>query len=272
MSQLLELLATELERPRSVTAQVMRHIIEAHGVAREDIGPFLVNELPGLEDYEADLVLSPLFTPTLSDQAAVAGRLGGESVPTSEWPALVRALSARPTRAQLITDDGLRHAVPLPEVIIERYLHRLRLDGRIPDSLLSWLRDHVAPDVLPVLLAVARRAVWESDDRRKLLEQFLRAAAIDSDNLARDAAELLKLVETYRPAGVAELLGLIPHWQDVLRAELNAGTPTRPFFNERVEELHGGGRDQRRPDDVRVAGKRAEADFLQRLQRWLSTP
>src|SRR5512134_3079747 len=181
MSQLQELLAAELERPRSVTGQVVRHITETHGVDRENVGKFLVNVLPRLEDYEADLVLSPLFTPTLSDQAAVASLQGGTSVPISEWPALVRALCDRPTRAQLITDDGQRHAVPLPEVIVERYVHRLRLDGRISESLLAWLRSHVASDVLPLLLAVARRAVWETTGRRELLEQFLHAAVTDSD-------------------------------------------------------------------------------------------
>jgi hypothetical protein len=39
-----------------------------------------------------------------------------------------------------------------------------------------------------------------------------------------------------------------------------------------VEELHGGGRDQRRQDDSRLATKQGELDFLARLQQVLGPP
>src|SRR6187402_1473426 len=71
MSPLLECLARELERPRAVTEQVTKHLTETYEVRREDLGGFLVNELPRLEDYEIDLALAPLFTPTLAEQAVV---------------------------------------------------------------------------------------------------------------------------------------------------------------------------------------------------------
>ena len=75
-------------------------------------------------------------------------------------------------------------------------------------------------------------------------------AAFRSD----DAVALLKLVETYEPVDMAELVARIPQWQQVLRQEINE-SGAKPFFNERVEELHGGGRDQRRGDNSRVAAK-----------------
>ena len=62
MPELLELLAAGLERPREITPQVHGHLTETYGLSRDAIGAFLLNELPALEDYEVDLILSPLFT------------------------------------------------------------------------------------------------------------------------------------------------------------------------------------------------------------------
>ena len=108
MPELLEPLAAELERPRELPAQVIHHLSGTYGIEREAIGPFLVNELPKLEDYEIDLALSPVFTPTLQDQAVFAALLGRESVPTAEWPGLMKQLVARPTRAPRMLALGTR--------------------------------------------------------------------------------------------------------------------------------------------------------------------
>ena len=217
MPELLEPLAAELERPRELPAQVIHHLSGTYGIDREAIGTFLVNELPKLEDYEIDLALSPVFTPTLQDQAVFAALLGQESVPTAEWPGLMKQLVARPTRAQLITEDGQKNSVPLRDVTIERYVHRLRLDATIPGSLFKLL-DHFAPaSDRPLLKAVARRAVWENESRREILTHYLTAVARDEAYRLADVVELLKLAETYQPADMASLLAQIPHWQQVLR-------------------------------------------------------
>ena len=83
-------------------------------------------------------------------------------------------------------------------------------------------------------------------------------------------AELLKLVETYEPADAADLLARVPQWEILLRHEISVASSPKPFFNERVQELHGGGRDQR--GRSAVAPKQAELDFLTRLKTILSQP
>lgn len=267
MSPLLETLAAGLERSRPITTQVARHISEAHAVTRENIGGFLSEELPKLEDYEVDLVLAPLFTPTLQDQAPVAELLGKTSIALSQWPELVQQLVRRPTIAPLVTEDGAAQAVPLREVTIERFVHRLRLDGTMADEVCELIDNLPQASDRAWLKAIARRAIWDRPDRCEILARYLKAtrAAFHRE----DAAALLKLVETYEPANIPELLAQIPHWQQVLRQEINA-PGGKPFFNERVEELHGGGRDQRRPDDRRVTAQLAEQAFLERLQQTLT--
>jgi len=271
VSALLESLARELERPRVVSLQVVDHLVGTYGLNRDAVGPFLLGELPKLEDYEIDLILSPLFTPTLCDQAIFAELLDCDSVPAGQWADLIQSLAARPTRAQFVTEDGQTHSVPLREVTIERYVHRLRLDASIPAPLFKLISHFPSAADRPLLKAIARRAIWENEPRQQILIRYLLSANSSESFVSNDAAGLLKLMETYVPANLNDLIARIPHWQQMLRHEINEGAGTRPFFNERVEELHGGGRDQRRRDNTRLTAKEDELAFLERLQRALAS-
>src|SRR5262249_29810678 len=105
-SDLLETLAVELERPRPLPARVLNYIGQTYGVDQDAIGPFLSDRLFELEDYEVDLILSPVFTPKLADQAVFAGLLDRDSVGSEQWPDLIEQLVRRPTRARLIDNVG----------------------------------------------------------------------------------------------------------------------------------------------------------------------
>ena len=230
MTPLLQLLAAELEKPRPLTPQVIKHLAGTYGVSRDGVAEFLLTQLGALEDYEIDLVLSPAFTPTLSDQAVIAEHLGQQSVPESEWPGLIQSLAVRPTRAALLGEEETPIVVPLREVTIERYVHRLRLQGTIPTPLFTLIRSlplnqtTSGPDPT---LAIARRAVWNTDSRRQILSQFLSRA--DAKSRAADAVALLALVETYEPADREEILRRLPHWQAVLGSTYGS-RPKSNFF------------------------------------------
>jgi hypothetical protein len=267
-ANLLATLAAELERPRQLLPQVLKHLWGTYSLERDAIGAFLVEELPKLEDYEIDLILSPVFTPNLRAQAVFAELLGVEAVPSAEWPALIQQLVVRPTQATLITEDGSAHAIPLREVSVERYVNRLRLGATIPASLFDLISHRAPTEDRPLLKAIARRAIWESHPRRDILGRYLAAALGTEHYHADDIVELLKVAETYEPADTADLLRRIPHWEQVLRHEINLASNPKAFFNERVEELHGGGRDQRRYDDAQP--KQRELVFLARLKQLLT--
>src|SRR5689334_16989116 len=186
LDQLRARLAEELERPRALPAQVVRHLNSAHGLGREEVGAFLDGPIGLLEDYEIDLILSPAFTPGFADQARFAPLLGGDGLSPEALDQLIRGLVARPTVARLETEDGTSHAVPLREVTIERYVRRLRLEGAIPEALHARLRALVpAPDQGPAL-AVARRAAWNAA-RRPLLEHYVERATAAGEWRTEDA-------------------------------------------------------------------------------------
>jgi hypothetical protein len=272
MQRILDVLKAELERSRELPAQVIRYLGSQYEVAREEVGPFLTGELPKLEEYEVDLILSPVFTPTIADQAIFAEALGTASIPLEQWPDLIQQILDQSSHAHLVTEDGQVHAVPLREVTIDRYVNRLRLGATIPEGLFAHIERLNPASERPLLKAVARRAVWENESRRQILVRYLTATETGADAQSRseDILELLKVMETYKPADAAELLGQIPHWEKVLRQESQQASNSKPFFNERVQELHGGDRDQRRGENPRLGGWKRELSFLDRLKRILS--
>ena len=261
---LIEPLATELERPRELKSQVVRYLNGNYSVDEDSVGAFLVHDLPNLEDYEIDLILSPVFTPTLADQAVFAQILGGESIPRERWPAIVSELAARPTRARLITSDRQTHSIPLREVTIERYVNRLRLEATIPQSLWPLIELTSAADH-PLLKAIARRAIWESEGRYNILLRYLTVSIGRNQFDERNVLALLNTVENYKPVDTADMLAHIQQWQEALRKQVEVFGAAKPFFMQQIQEMHGGERDHRQHEIARLAAKQQEFDFLVHL-------
>lgn len=271
MQIFVDAVATELERPRVLLKQVVDHLASHYSVSRDALGAFFTEQLAGLEDYEVDLLFSPLFTPTLAEQAAFSELLDRQTLPASEWPALIRKLEARPTVTQFATEDGVTHSIRLREVSIERFVTRLNLDVVIPDPLGKLLQSLPPAEDRPLLKALARRIVWNKEPRRAVLYRYLLAATSEHFYSRADALLLLRLMESYQPKDAADLLARIPHWQEVIKNEMLTAASPKPFFASRVQELHGGGRDQRHQDNSLISSKQHELEFLSRLQVVLST-
>ncbi len=265
--KLIDAIATELERPREITEQVYKHIAGTYGIERDAIPEFLTQELPKLEDYELDLILSPLFTPKLPDQAVIVKLLGAESIPREDWPVFTHQLAIRPTIAHLMASDRKNYPVPLREISIERFVYRLRLDGTISDTLQQQIRKAPASDH-PMLQAIARRATWEHDGRLEILQRFLRSSLADGSYKLTDVTDLLRISEDYQPADSSALLSKIPGWQRVLEEEINSAGP-KTYFSSAVQQLHSGN-DNRLRDEARMVQKQNELSFLKHLQQILT--
>ena len=267
MEQVHTRLVKELERPRPLTDQVLRHLAAAHGVDRSGAGAFLGAHLASFEDDEYDLTLSSLYTPKLEDQAIFAGLLGANAVPQATVTSWVRELEARPTLGRLLPPDEAILEFPHREVTLERYLFRLRLEATVPGPLERLIQTLPPAADRPVLMAIARRAIWNTEPRREVLLRFLSVSAYDAGEGGdvRDAVALLELMESSEPADIPDILSRIPAWEQVVRAQVTAAGAPSPFFNERVQDLHGGGRDQRSGSMRLQARKQEELEFLERL-------
>src|SRR6185503_6971743 len=113
---------------------------------------------------------------------------------------VIATLAARPTRAVLLGEDQAPIVVQLREVTLERFVHRLRLQGTIPGPIFGQIRAltrgadlQSAPAMTipeqPLLKAIARRAVWNTETRQEILSRFLGRAGEESR--AADAVALL---------------------------------------------------------------------------------
>lgn len=263
-------IAAELERSRPLTSQAADHIASHYGVSRDELGAFLTGRFPSLEEYEADLILSPVFTPSLEDQARVSPLLDRETLSVDFWPELISTLLARPTIAHLITEDGATHEVALPEVVIERFVTRLGLERTLPVRF-QQLLDALPPvHDRPMLKAIARRPVWNESGRAEILFRFLVATTAGDGCSVEEAVQLTQLAETYQPRDIGELLARIPAWQEVLKREISVASNPKPFFSERIHDLHGGGRDQRSTNKTFVGAKKRALAFLSRLESVLA--
>ncbi len=270
MQVFVDAVAAELERPRPLLKQVVDHLASHYSVSRDELGAFFTEQLEQLEDYEIDLLFSPLFTPSLAEQAVFSELLDRQTLPAGEWPVLIRRLEARPTVARLVTEDGATHAIRLREVSLERFVTRLNLDVVVPDPLGKLVHSLPPPEDRALLKALARRIVWNKAPRREILFRYLLASTSEHFYQRNDLLVLLRLMETYQPRDAADLLARIPHWREVLKQEIMAAASPKPFFAARVQELHGGGRDQRHQDDSLISGKQRELDFLGRLETVLA--
>ena len=269
VSQLIETLARELERPREVPDRIVDNIWSTHEIDLDEVGAFLETGMADLEEHEYELILSPLFTPKLTDQVVFAELLGVESVPREDWPALVEQLEARPTRAELVTREG-DYRVALQEVILERYVYRLRLDGAIPEPVWSLIDQDAFTEESQLFKAIARRAIWDTDARRNILATYLSGAARDGLYADGDCAEFLQLAEDFKPRDMDHLMGRIPQLQKSLQEDIDSEDNPKPFFSDQIQANHGFDRDQRKQDDGRLAAKKNELAFLDRLHQALT--
>ncbi len=270
MDRFVDAIARELEKPRPLLKQVADYITSRYMVARDGMGEFLESEVEKLEEVDLDLLFSPQFTPTIEDQAAFSDLLDGGTVSSDQWPEIIIRLERRPTTARLVTEDENVHKVVLRDVSIERFVNRLNLDRGISDQLAKVI-DSLAPtENRRALKAIARRPIFKDGGKGEILFQYLVKSTADDFFTLTDALELLRILETYRPSDSADLLERIPKLLEVLELEVSAAGQPKPFFADRVQELHGGGRDQRKQDNSMVGRKKAEFALLIRLQSVLA--
>lgn len=272
MQKFVDVIAQELEKPRPLLKQVVDHAASRHEVSRDDVGGFLDDSVQNLEDYELDLLFSAQFTPTLVDQGAFSKLLDGGVLPRDQWDELVKSLEDRPTVAQLVTEDGMTHSVALTDVSIERFVKRLNLDVTIPENLAKLLDSMPPEEDRNLLKALARHQGFRSAEQSEILFRFVLKVTSDDEYQLEEVLLLLELMDTYKPADVGDLLSRIPHWLEVLENEATAAGQPKPFFADRVQELHGFGRDQRKADMSLIDRKKRNIKFLKRLDEILGEP
>lgn len=224
----------DLASPRPVTPQVSGHLQSHHGTAPGDEASFLQSRLSLIEEYEAELVLSPLFTPSLEDQARVSPLLSDPPPSAAAVEEMVDGLESRRIEA-VVQCQGASVRVVLPPGIIRRYVRLLNLGERILPAVRS-AAGAFPPPVRDRLLALARTEPWRAPARQEILAAFIDAFLRRSSYAEEKIDHLSQIVQTTRPERLNDLAGPI---ESLVRVTTPPSGPR--FFDIQIEDRYAEG-------------------------------
>jgi hypothetical protein len=163
----------------------------------------------GLEEYEAELLLSPLFTPSNNDRAMCEAALSPSGITAETLEELFLQLSQAKLSCPVIY--GLTTgSMDIPDIIIERYLRLLGLTTKISEPIAELLETVVESDNRNHAFCLARRPVWGSSKGCDVLAVCLKKMQSKNSFSINKMDFLTGFVRTYRPTA-----------QDVLLTTLN---------------------------------------------------
>ncbi|MBI4605021.1 MAG: hypothetical protein HY721_23920 [Planctomycetes bacterium] len=224
-----------LAAPRTLTPQVLQHLLAHHEVRGSDVVPWLKENLAGLESYEHDLLLSPLFTPSLEARRSLEDVLGEGWLDAADLEAMVQDLERRALRVTLL-HESYRVEAPLPPVLIERYVRLLHLDSDLPLEVLEPFRP-IAPEVRCQL----RDRAWARPQARRLLPVLFDAARSAGPDFAGNVRFLTDFVRSHRPASREECVRFLKNLAQAYEDDLESHrSGTRPFFDQELRGAYSG--------------------------------
>jgi hypothetical protein len=158
-----------------------------------------------LEEYEAELLFSPLFTPTNVDRAVCESALSPHGIDTETLcqlqVQLCKAGLSCPVVYGLDTGD-----LVIPPVVIERYVRLLGLTTLVAEPIVRLLESAVEMENRHVAFSLARRPVWRNSKNCDVLASCLDKMVQKSSFSTEKMDFLTSFVRTYRPTGPEHLL------------------------------------------------------------------
>jgi hypothetical protein len=234
---LIKKLAEDLSRERVITPQVQEYIINQYGVNLEEFPSFFADRVPTLEDYELDLVFSPLFTPTLSDRAGYGVILGHEALGSDEVRGLIETLAQKPVYAHFLTGHRQNIPMALQEVTIERFVDRLYLDRPLSEGLNALIGEAVPMALQGELRMLARESVWQGSWRQDLLAAFLQLFHLQQSVSLEKVLFLTDFVRTYRPGNLNDLQRQLDSMIQSCKQDLD-NVQGRSFHDAHLKEMY----------------------------------
>ncbi|MBF0444433.1 MAG: hypothetical protein HQL68_02505 [Magnetococcales bacterium] len=162
-----------------------------------------------LEEYEAELMLSPLFTPSNSDRAFCEAALSPSGITSQTLNELFIQLSQAKLSCP-VTYGLTTGLLNIPDIIIERYIRLLGLTTKISEPIVELLEAVVESDNRNHAFSLARRPVWSNSNSCDVLAVCLEKMQQKNSFSLNKMDFLTGFVRTYRPTS-----------QDILLTNLN---------------------------------------------------
>ncbi|GAB0056699.1 hypothetical protein SIID45300_01010 [Candidatus Magnetaquicoccaceae bacterium FCR-1] len=184
-----------------------------------------------MDEYEQELLLSPLFTPVQGDRAECEAALAPAGLSLEAQGAMLATLASE-TLSCPVRVGGHTGYLPLPEVVVDRYLRLLGLDRPVDEGVATAIDQALTGDARHLAMSLARRPVWSgpaaSDLLRRLVSHWARLGTLSDVRLAF----LTDFVRTYRCRTEPELIRSLRSLLESYRID-----PDHPYYqNPALEE------------------------------------
>jgi len=180
------------------------------------------------EEYEVDLLVSPLFTPSMQDRAACEPFLPLEGISGEEERSIIVQLSQQALESKVIFGDDTV-MMPVLEVAVERHVHLLRLSVAVSADVRDMLGRFLVGEDLSLGMSYARSHVWTQ--LPNLLGRCLQAMIAKNTFTLEKFGFLRDFVRSYHPKDIPSLIQSL---NNLLEA-YHTGND-RPVFNQQLED------------------------------------
>ncbi|MBF0293850.1 MAG: hypothetical protein HQL96_01560 [Magnetococcales bacterium] len=226
--ELQALILAQLERPRSVMTRIDPGLGGLLHAQKSAPGEALSGPVFKLEEYLQELLLSRHFTPGDGDRVACEavlpdGGLSGEAV-----AGLVAALLAQLPACPMTVGERSGF-LPLPEVVIARYVRLLALDAPLDPRAAALIAGWPVGERSQAR-ALCRRPVWREPGRGEMLLDALRAISSRDRVSAEKLDFLTHFVRTYRCGDLPALRRGLEALVEAYRIDSE-----HPTYNPRLE-------------------------------------
>lgn len=260
MKRLHQKLIADLTRPRPLTDQVARSLMDRCEVRSDQVGDFLATRIDRLDEATVDTIFSPMYTPDWRDRARYVEDRERLNITPAVLSAIVDELAGAGLKAEYLYEDG-RVGMRLPEVIVDRWVRRLHLEVRVPERVKQAVEATIPTDAQAEVKALTGQPGWRGRGREEILIAFLTGFS-RSGRFSVDKFEYLTgLVHTYRPRDVSHFQAQV----DALIQSYHEETGDH-FFDPHLKEIYGPGGGMSRVQDPQGEDRRRQISLATQLK------
>ncbi|MEG3638900.1 hypothetical protein [Magnetococcus sp. PR-3] len=222
MEQLKATITQQLQEQRLLGLKMAGHLVAQFNV-EHPLDALDHETLAQLEEFELELLLSPLYTPDKEHCFACEPFFPEAGFTDAEQEELVKALLAQGIQGVGSFEDRTG-PIDLPEIVLERYVTLLGAGRAIPEKLLTIINRVAQDDALFHARMLGRDRVWERPEALDLVCLCLEKSA-EKDSFSSDKmAFLTNFIRTNRPRTLEVLLQQIINMVESYRLSEDGGS------------------------------------------------
>lgn len=229
-TQLLDLLRKDLSRTREMDDRTAMALSQRLDV-ENPLDAFTPVKMACLEEFEQEILISPMFTPGPEDRHQYEAALSPKGTNMLEQDKMVSTLIQEGIQATL-QYCGNTVRMPIPEVVMSRYVRLLYLDRSVPEDVAQMLVDLAKTEKdRHWALSLARKPVWKSEGTLDVLVQVLEAMRQRTSFSIDKLSFLSDFVRTYRCCGLQRLIHSLENLVESYQTETS-----HPVFSDTLED------------------------------------